>query len=978
MARTKKPGEGAKAAGSSKNRGLASGEGSSEGIKVSESQLLRSETTDAGARQLACLSYQIEATNCWKKKVEGSEPDDEGDDSGSDDGDVPLPALKSRNGAYQLVKALRSMNDRQRNVVSEMGFGLLFRLDPPKELPTKLCYWLLENFEPRSCELILTDGRRLQVDPADVEPVLGLRSGGVLIERKTRGETVDLVEQWRLLYKDGKPNRTATSVIDSMLARTDGDVWFKRLFLIAMSACLMDVASNGYVSTGIMGNFENPDNAVNLNWGEFLIRCLVDHTITWKKNKTDKFYMGPILFLLGLYVDRVVDCYRSVDRTYPVMAGWSSKKLYDRQKTERENGGFGGGRIYDRLERPDNLPELERIGVQGGSVQADRSNEGCSGVSGNEPVDGRVFAANILKQAKLVADAVKGIVSMVESASPELYDSVHFHKGIETTEKLLGCRIARPPGSCTQDPTQISMTQEDEAYWADPTVMLIIEAIEEAMPKKDKIMPYVDDSPDYDLGIPLTPVVGRGSAASKHGAHQQQTETSIGVDDIETSLHDDREDATGPIPSDYMSKSESTLRSIPEDQPTNQDLGTDVGVVDKRNENKVDKVDKGKTKVADDGAEAEEHGKRKRSTRLNPATEGQNVVADNVRRASREEKGKSTEDDSNNPDDDDFMESDVPEGGRVVKRKRSGAGKSPFQTRAVDSNEYIVREDKELCYWIMNNIDLSREEVVFATGDLEIQREDFISMGAGVYINATIIDIWCKVLNHKESLRAPSSPCRLFLPTSACAGCVFGGGDWTMGQRQALFNDNLNAEIRTVDGLNVKAIDMLFFPICQSDHFYVICFDLKLRHAEILDNSPSLEDADITVKYSHIPTTLTFLESNGINIKAQFLKKLKFDRLKMHWRDESNRVDCGVYAMRHMETYMGGSLKSWRCGLSKNNQRTMKYLRVRYTAALLGSEINTHRDRVVAEAKKYYTKKIGCKAIGVDQLLIVNAAGDPL
>ncbi|KAL3653260.1 hypothetical protein CASFOL_002941 [Castilleja foliolosa] len=918
--RTKNPGAGAKAAGSSKTRGLASGEGSSEGIKVSESQLLRSETTDAGARQLVvrdpnkpALANKLKQPTVGKKKYEESEPDDEGGDSGSDDGDVPLPALKSRNGAYQLVKALRSMNDRQRNVVCEMGFGLLFRLDAPKELPTKLCYWLLENFEPKSCELILTNGRRLQVDPADVEPVLGLRSGGVLIERKTRGETVDLVEQWRLLYKDGKPNRTATSVIESMLARTDGDVWFKRLFLIAMSACLMDVASNGYVSTGIMGNFENPDNAVNLNWGEFLIRCLVDHTITWKKNKTDKFYMGPILFLLGLYVDRVVVFYRSVDRTYPVMAGWSSKKLYDRQKTERENGGFGEGRIYDRLERPENLPELERIGVQGGSVKADRLNEGCSGVSGSAQVDGRVFAANILKQAKLVADAVKGVVSMVESASPELYESVHFHKGIETTEKLLGCRIARPPGSCTQDPTQISMTQEDEAYWADPTVMLIIEAIEEAMPKKDKIMPYVADSPDYDLGIPLTPVVGRGSAASRDQAHQQEPGTSIGVDDIDV----------------------------------NQELGADVGVVDKRNENNVDKVDKGKTKVADDGAGDEEHGKRKRSARLKPATEGQNVVADDVRRASREEKGKSTEDVSNNPDDDDFMESDVQEGRKVVKRKRSGAGKSPFQTRAVDSNEYIVREDKELCYWIMSNVDLSREEIVFATGDLEIQREEFISMGA------------------------------------AHAYCVFGADDWTMEQRQALFNDNLNAEIRIVDGLNVKDIDMLFFPICQSDHFYVICFDLKLKHAEILDNSPALDNGDITTKYSHIPTTLggmvkTFLESSGINRKAQFLKKLSFDRLKMHWRDENNKVDCGVYAMRHMETYMGGSLKSWRCGLSKNNQRTMKYLRVRYAAALLGSDINVHRDRVVAEAKKYYTEKIGGKAIGVDQLLVVSAAGDPL
>ncbi|KAL3655912.1 hypothetical protein CASFOL_000308 [Castilleja foliolosa] len=62
------------------------------------------------------------------------------------------------------------------------------------------------------------------------------------------------------------------------------------------------------------------------------------------------------------------------------MAGWSSKKLYDRQQKERKTGGFGGGGcIYDRLERPENLPELERIGGKGGSVQADQLNEGYSG-----------------------------------------------------------------------------------------------------------------------------------------------------------------------------------------------------------------------------------------------------------------------------------------------------------------------------------------------------------------------------------------------------------------------------------------------------------------------------------------------------------------------------------------------------------------------------------------------------------------------
>ncbi|KAL3655911.1 hypothetical protein CASFOL_000307 [Castilleja foliolosa] len=274
MAKKKNSGASATATGSSKPRGLASGEGSSEGIKVSESQLNWREAMDAGSSQLVvrdqnqpASANNLKRPTVGKKKDEESEPDEEDEDSGSDDEDVPLPALKSRNGAYQLVKSLRAMNDRQRSVVTEMGFGLLFRLDAPKELPMKLCYSLLENFEPKTCELILTNGSRLHVEAADVEPVLGLRSGRVLIERKTRGETVDLVEKWRLLYKDGKANRTATSVIDSMLARADGDVWFKRLFLIALSACLMDVASNGYVSTGIMGNFEDPDNVVNLDWG---------------------------------------------------------------------------------------------------------------------------------------------------------------------------------------------------------------------------------------------------------------------------------------------------------------------------------------------------------------------------------------------------------------------------------------------------------------------------------------------------------------------------------------------------------------------------------------------------------------------------------------------------------------------------------------------------------------------------------------
>ncbi|KAL3617231.1 hypothetical protein CASFOL_038978 [Castilleja foliolosa] len=63
---------------------------------------------------------------------------------------------------------------------------------------------------------------------------------------------------------------------------------------------------------------------------------------------------------------------------------------------------------------------------------------------------------------------------------------------------------------------------------------------------------------------------------------------------------------------------------------------------------------------------------------------------------------------------------------------------------------------------------------------------------------------------------------------------------------------------------------------------------------------------------------------------------------------------------------------------ASSNEAIMKTVRATYAAAILGSEMNIHRERVVSEAKKYYAEKIGSDLIRVDQLLMVRAEGDPL
>ncbi|MFS7900489.1 hypothetical protein Hanom_Chr00s117228g01810221 [Helianthus anomalus] len=36
----------------------------------------------------------------------------------------------------------------------------------------------------------------------------------------------------------------------------------------------------------------------------------------------------------------------------------------------------------------------------------------------------------------------------------------------------------------------------------------------------------------------------------------------------------------------------------------------------------------------------------------------------------------------------------------------------------------------------------------------------------------------------------------------------------------------------------------------------------------------------------------------------------------MPWRTNHNKIDCGVFVMRQLETYKGATGKSWECGLS--------------------------------------------------------------
>lgn len=74
----------------------------------------------------------------------------------------------------------------------------------------------------------------------------------------------------------------------------------------------------------------------------------------------------------------------------------------------------------------------------------------------------------------------------------------------------------------------------------------------------------------------------------------------------------------------------------------------------------------------------------------------------------------------------------------------------------------------------------------------------------------------------------------------------------------------------------------------------------------------------------------------------------------MPWRTSDNKIDCGIFAMRHLETYMG--LDKWDCGFSVKEvaQKDQIYeLRMKFLCKILLSEVNEARTSLIEDATKF-------------------------
>ncbi|CAI9290907.1 unnamed protein product [Lactuca saligna] len=144
----------------------------------------------------------------------------------------------------------------------------------------------------------------------------------------------------------------------------------------------------------------------------------------------------------------------------------------------------------------------------------------------------------------------------------------------------------------------------------------------------------------------------------------------------------------------------------------------------------------------------------------------------------------------------------------------------------------------------------------------------------------------------------------------------------------------------------------LFLLVIRS--FHIFLFVINLQHPEfvIVDNSKVDDPND--ERYGQFPQIIKeyivdYLKSQN-HPKAEMFSHVMPHRLEMPWRIINNNIDCGVFMMCHMETYMGGSMNEFKVGFknesSAQDDQLVK-LRTMYLYKIVTHEYNVQKDYVL-------------------------------
>ncbi|KAJ0468359.1 putative protein-serine/threonine phosphatase [Helianthus annuus] len=248
--------------------------------------------------------------------------------------------LVTRCSPGRLVNVMKRFTPDQKEAVRAIGFGSLLDLKC-RTLRRSLCLWLLERFNTirRSLEIC---GKRIPLSPRDVELVMGLPASGRDV---VNSGPDDLVAGLRLKY-NASNRGISVRFLEEQLGEPEAGDDFKRAFLLYVLGTLLCPTARLDVSPSFLHFLTDMDSVHEYNWAKFLLDKLVREVTRFRQGK-QRAVGGCLLFLQLFYYESVAigGSYELAPVVVPCLSSWTEEHISEREKQEKELGGYGSGEV---------------------------------------------------------------------------------------------------------------------------------------------------------------------------------------------------------------------------------------------------------------------------------------------------------------------------------------------------------------------------------------------------------------------------------------------------------------------------------------------------------------------------------------------------------------------------------------------------------------------------------------------------------
>ncbi|CAH1427917.1 unnamed protein product [Lactuca virosa] len=259
---------------------------------------------------------------------------------------------------------------------------------------------------------------------------------------------------------------------------------------------------------------------------------------------------------------------------------------------------------------------------------------------------------------------------------------------------------------------------------------------------------------------------------------------------------------------------------------------------------------------------------------------------------------------------------DVPVRARELRpRNKLPVLRSPFIVRAIDITKRISRAQKDLSEWVFSTQGHPSDELFRTCAGVAVERFHMESFFPICELFGHVLDCGSHLLNFDEDLRSNLSPRILFATTTLT----------------------------------------LFMPFVREFHIFLVVLDFQQPAFWIIDNIK--RDVDT---YGLLPDVIHSYMSKYLRSvhhpNAKAFSHVPGQIPQLSWSTVHNSTDCGIFTMRHMETFMGGNIRDFKTGfkpesLAQDNQ--LSRLRVIYLCKIINSDYKLLKDSILHQVAEF-------------------------